>query len=284
MSVRDMCTGDAATVPAELRGYRMWRVRSGCLTATNAFNGEWMSAELTAECRVGAGSGREPSHPAPNERCGCGIYAWYRPDETRIHRGDVFGVVAASGRALLGDYGFRAERARVVALVVPRVHVHPREHLTDSMRYALGHDDHRLERWCARYDVKVFQTREALVEAFPPDDVRELLGREIPPDLPVPSIVGLIPVPSMAAQMTEFQKAMQHLAATTQADANQLARAFTDLIAATRRRAPRRPFLSPAIDAAAPTTRAAMMAALEAKRTGERGPEKRRRGRARLSL
>ena len=59
-------------------------------------------------------------HRSPAPWCECGIYGWYQPNDTAmLDPGPfgVFGVIQASGLVLMGDSGFRAERAEIVAVV-----------------------------------------------------------------------------------------------------------------------------------------------------------------------
>jgi hypothetical protein len=63
---------------------------------------------------------REP-HASPHPDCQCGIYAYDRPG-TRSYYGEVWwceGVIAAWGRLVVHETGWRAEHARVEALAVP---------------------------------------------------------------------------------------------------------------------------------------------------------------------
>lgn len=147
-----MCTGDQALVPGGLRGYRTWtwEPTRGPLRSRGY---PWIGAQLRAVCDIGG------EHDAPYQQCACGIYGWYRADDSRLIPGVVFGAVEASGRVLLGDYGFRAEHARVTGLVT-------------TWR--------PLVEWCDAHDVRVFRSRRELVAALPPDDVTELLGHPIP--------------------------------------------------------------------------------------------------------
>jgi hypothetical protein len=94
-------------------------------------------------------------HKAPFVGCRCGIYAWYQPDDTGILHAGVFGAVEASGVILLGDRGFRAERARVVAIV------------TRSRRVGTA---------CADAGIAVYRHRRDLLRDHPPHDVGSLLA------------------------------------------------------------------------------------------------------------
>lgn len=147
-----MCSGDPTLVPGGLRGYRTWtwEPTRGPLRSRGY---PWTGGELRALCDIGG------EHDAPFVGCACGVYGWYRPDDSRLIPGVVFGAVEASGRVLLGDYGFRAERVRVCALVTSWP---------------------PLVEWCEQHGIAVFRTRDALVAEFPPDDVDELIGHPVP--------------------------------------------------------------------------------------------------------
>jgi hypothetical protein len=167
--------GDAgrSLVPGALRGYRTWRpvrrkveLSYGMLPLSSlSRRGVVWPTQLEAVCTppdVGSksfgGSILPGNHPAPFDGCECGIYAWYDPRDTRILHARVFGVVEASGLVLLGDRGFRAQRARVTAVV------------TRSRRVAAA---------CGDAGVEVFRSRRQLIRAYPPEDVSALIG---PPD------------------------------------------------------------------------------------------------------
>jgi hypothetical protein len=161
---------DRSLVPGALRGYRTWRpvrrrveLRPGMLPISSlSRRGVVWPTQLEAHCTppdVGSkafgGSVMPGDHPAPFNGCECGIYAWYDPRDTRILHARVFGVVEASGLVLLGDRGFRAQKARVAAVV------------TRSRRVAAA---------CTEAGVEVFRSRRQLVKAYPPEDVSALIG------------------------------------------------------------------------------------------------------------
>lgn len=160
-----------AMVAGMLRGYRTWRLagrtdpRGGLpLTAVTRRDVRWQP-EMRATCvRPADGAPIMPEQPpggghvAPAGGCECGLYGWYQPDDTAILAGNVFGVIEASGVVILGERGFRAERARVRAVATRRRRVAAR---------------------CEAAGVEVYRSRRALVRAYPPDDVRELLGEPV---------------------------------------------------------------------------------------------------------
>lgn len=67
-----------------------------------------------------------PPHRAPEPHCGCGFYAYW--DTAAEHRTTptfakdgvpICGVIEGWGRTLIGDRGFRCQKARIVALAYP---------------------------------------------------------------------------------------------------------------------------------------------------------------------
>jgi hypothetical protein len=96
-------------------------------------------------------------HESPAAWCQCGIYAWYEPyDAAMLDAGvfGVFGVIQASGLVLVGDRGFRAQRATIVAVVSRRRHV---------------------VEACEAEGIKVYRRRKDLLRDYPPDDVSSLI-------------------------------------------------------------------------------------------------------------
>jgi hypothetical protein len=67
----------------------------------------------------------------------------------------VFGAIEASGLVLMGEQGFRAERARIIAVV------------TRNRRVAGA---------CSEAGIAVYRRRRHLVRDYPPEDVSSLLG------------------------------------------------------------------------------------------------------------
>lgn len=258
MNLHSMCSGEpAALVPGGLRGYRMWNVRGALLTAIS-HSVDWTVPDLTATCQrqtdfrfyfdKRTGKDARPPHVVPSETCTCGIYGWYRPDDVRLHQGEVFGAVEATGLTLLGDFGFRTEKARIVALAT---------------------DYEPLQHYWTHRGVPVFDTREALLREFPQQDVRELIGHDIP-DTPVEdqwqvNLSGLTAQFTLSARqyqqiLDEFRRAGLAMSTFTHHYYPKVAAAKDDLPEGPKERA------------------------LALRRQGTRGPEKRRRGRARLEL
>ena len=115
-------------------------------------------------------SRRAPHDPAdvPNADCSCGIYARHQPASGT--NGQVAGVIEAWGKIEVGTNGFRAQRARLIALANPmKVRLYgqdPERVLTDDQAKALGD----------LYRVPVLPDTADLVATYPPGDVSALLG------------------------------------------------------------------------------------------------------------
>jgi len=101
------------------------------------------------------------SHRSPSRGCECGIHAWYVPGDTSVLHAGVFGAVEASGLVLMGDRGYRAQRARISAVVTR---------------------NRRLAAACTAAGVTVYARRHDLLRDYPPDGVSELLGANSTPE------------------------------------------------------------------------------------------------------
>jgi hypothetical protein len=115
-------------------GYRAWRYRIEPqrlypLTSVPAWaiwnpshrtGRTWKGASsdwVTASCRT---HGREPMHVAPAEGCSCGFYAFRElasSVRTSLSSDVVLGRVELAGKVIEHDWGFRAQRARIVELI-----------------------------------------------------------------------------------------------------------------------------------------------------------------------
>jgi hypothetical protein len=150
-----MCSGDATVVPGALRGYRTWRIDPSGQLASYALPYVWRMSEQRAACfRPGYHCAQ-----APADTCMCGFYGWYSPHDTRLMAGDVLGAIEVRGRVLLGTHGFRAERARVLGLVLPA-----------------GPKADLLRVLCREQLVPTYASVDELVEHLPADDVSQLVG------------------------------------------------------------------------------------------------------------
>jgi hypothetical protein len=163
--------GGRPFVAGTLRGYRTWHpltrwahVPDGALPLAAVAQREvvWRPS-LTARCipprfaGVGQPATVEGHHNAPWSGCTCGIYAWYDPVDAGIFSARVFGAVQASGLILMGDRGFRAERARITAIVTR---------------------NRRIAATCADAGIEVYRRRRDLLREHPPEDLTSLLGEQ----------------------------------------------------------------------------------------------------------
>lgn len=158
--------GEPALVPGELRGYRQFHLRSdGLYPLVHASTGPWQGGLHEARCATGAG------HPSPASDCRCGLYAWYLPGSATVALGPASAVVAARGRCILGDRGFRAAGARIEAVTLPAaVRWNPRAAARARRMLAEAYPRTR-----------VYASARRMLKDHPPQDVAGL-GIVPPPD------------------------------------------------------------------------------------------------------
>lgn len=116
-------TGDVPLLPAEVIGYRVWRMGSdGELRSYVSVHPDagtvWTPGDVTARCREG--------HEAPGLGCSCGLHAAYEPPDPcrdggfgRNHA--VYGAIACWGAIDATSADFRAQHARIVCLAFWRM-------------------------------------------------------------------------------------------------------------------------------------------------------------------
>lgn len=130
-----------------VRGVRAWRVSyQGLLRPLHVTADPWEPGENHAQCMAGLAARLYPEmrrpgeHETPDENCKCGFYAYHEdrgipPVDiayAMMERSIIAGVIEGYGRTLIGERGFRCEKARIVKLtpwdghtspeVVERVH------------------------------------------------------------------------------------------------------------------------------------------------------------------
>lgn len=156
----------SALVVGELRGFRQFDLRDdGLYPRVHFGTGPWHGRSQRAWCLV------TPEHQAPMSGCTCGLYAWYLPGSATVALGPASAVVAASGRCILGDRGFRAAAARIEAVALPGYLMwQPRAHA-------------RVRRMLAQSypNTRVYATTRRMIRDHPPQDVSGL-GITPPPD------------------------------------------------------------------------------------------------------
>ena len=148
-----------ALVAGELRGYRQFYLRAdGLYPLVHWRGGPWDGWLERARCWAGV------EHPAPAADCRCGLYAWYLPGSATVWLGPAEAVIAARGRCVLGDRGFRAAGARIDAVALPAA--------TRWRPLAAA----RARRMLAeRYPLtRVYGSRRRMLKDHPPHDVRAL--------------------------------------------------------------------------------------------------------------
>ena len=158
---------DVALVPGELRGYRQFELRTdGLYPLVHTRSGPWNGRLERARCATGA------DHPPPAPDCHCGLYAWYLPGSATVAIGPANAVVAARGRCVLGDRGFRAAEARIEAVALPA-----------AVRWSPPASS-RIRRMLAQKypHTRVYGSARQMLKDHPPHDVRPL--GICPPDDP----------------------------------------------------------------------------------------------------
>lgn len=83
---------------------------------------DWQPGVNTAICKALSVSNRHARELVPYEPCGCGFWAYWELQSHSMGAGagklPVCGVIEGFGQVLIGERGFRAARARIVALHV----------------------------------------------------------------------------------------------------------------------------------------------------------------------
>ncbi len=122
MTNQERYGSDEILVPGTIRGFRGWKLaRSMCLHSIGV-NHEWLENSKTALCITWNGPVSHPVYEVPHEKCSCGIYACHSPDDFLTTSGYVcddsciLGVIEAKGKIRVGNIGFRAQQANIVAL------------------------------------------------------------------------------------------------------------------------------------------------------------------------
>jgi hypothetical protein len=150
---------EVALVPGELRGYRQFELRAdGLYPLVQSGSGPWQGRIERARCAFGR------DHSPPGADCRCGLYGWYLPGSAMVAYGPASAVIAARGRCVLGDRGFRAAEARIEAVALPvAVRWNPRA--ASRVRRMLT----------TRYPgIRVYRSMRQMVRDHPPHDVRGL--------------------------------------------------------------------------------------------------------------
>ena len=146
---------DAEFVAGAAYGYRWWSVKAPPLWLNPFSEGSswnpgplhsardiWQPGVNIARCIPYGGLPLHPDSEIPHEQCGCGFWAYWKIQEHGLGGSQdlkIVGVIEGSGQVLNGPVGFRAAKARIVALHVPVV-IEP--DLPDSDPYGSRYDSH----------------------------------------------------------------------------------------------------------------------------------------------
>jgi hypothetical protein len=181
------CSGEPLLVPGALRGYRTWETMarhpdSQSAIGLYALTGPAWEVETEAFCRkldvvcnckpCTENALQRQDHPSPDGRCTCGIYGYYSPEFITHNEFPIivgfFGVIEASGKVLLGTKGFRAQRARIVAVA-------PWASPTEGNILFQADLDRTAKRIKEDTNIAVFPTFDNLLDAYPPEDFESLI-------------------------------------------------------------------------------------------------------------
>ena len=187
-------------VAGTLLGFRRFRVdEQGRLLPLHVGNRPWSVATTAAECAA------HPAHRPPVEACSCGLHAWHHAEDA-LSRSDgvsVAAAVRAHGRIVLGEHGFRAERAEVVAVHLP-------VRWTSRRRAAVAR---RLRR--AQPHVEVFTSGRTFRRRFPAERLDALGVRARPTRharlsaaVHLPWMLGVVGLYSLTAWPVEWTRAV----------------------------------------------------------------------------
>lgn len=151
-----------------VRGYRQWRWYENKLISMR--DTQWSKGLQVSECKKYS-EAQEDTHDSPQSDCTCGFYAHYLPLESYAYYNNrVYGVIEASGRILMGTKGFRAEKARIVALAGLGEH----DEWFGVTKPAIPEEVRGLVDFCTSIGVPYFPTVEKMVHEFPQVDLSSL--------------------------------------------------------------------------------------------------------------
>lgn len=124
----------------------------------------------------------EAKHEILDPSCTCGFWAYWTLEHAEI--GDstnIVGVIEAYGKVTIGEYGFRAEKAKILAIA-------PVVDQAGNVDPGLAE---AVEMVQAQYpEVAVFPTVRDMLAEFPPDDAPELPPEPEPPAVGSTWVIG----------------------------------------------------------------------------------------------
>ena len=156
--------------PGMLRGYRNFRfdqdfLQLRAMTSEYEFKfnteEEWWQAQCNPKGHKRPAS-MDYTHVSPDVNCTCGFYVNYFPNESFYTHSVSFytdvcvrGVVETSGKLILAERGFRAQKMKLIALSVPQ-------------STFLG--ELKVPR------CEIFTNNQEMYEAYPQEDLTDLIG------------------------------------------------------------------------------------------------------------
>lgn len=162
-------------MPGVVRGIRSWSINStGELTGRSIIV-PWAPGENVARCnafipfftrptKLGVLGALGHNHRAPDPMCDCGYHAYFG-DALRQATGPYIGIIEAYGKTLIASEGFRAEKAKILALASD-ADVFPALYLVPSLvrqNYP---------------DVAFFNDVEKMKLEFPPNKASDFIRKE----------------------------------------------------------------------------------------------------------
>jgi hypothetical protein len=103
-----------------VKGVRAWDVdKLGRLRAVYKTDAIWKPGENVAKCRYNHKETDKYTR-YPMTDCACGFYAFYKDNNEYASKHRISGVIEGYGQTVIGTKGFRAEKAKIVALHIPR--------------------------------------------------------------------------------------------------------------------------------------------------------------------
>jgi hypothetical protein len=203
----DFSNTDVPLYPGRLVGLRSFKVDEiGQLTGVSYYNRAWVNGENDAKCGVwdetffaemkrvslwpNTSKAWIPSdHQVAAKWCTCGFYAYFAQEHNVFHEpNQIEGIIEAWGKVTIGLKGFRASKARIVALVIPYKSA-PMTWIAKLRHHILCKAPWYAHAWSNPYsrlcslpnlpchykkvisgypDARIFQTVEDAIEAFPP--------------------------------------------------------------------------------------------------------------------
>lgn len=101
----------------EIYGYRQFHADGTKLRGVTMRRNVFRAGVNEARCALVSSFRR--NHQPPEDTCKCGIYGFYSADEN-VYEDSATGpggIIAAWGKVITGDLGFRAEQAELIALI-----------------------------------------------------------------------------------------------------------------------------------------------------------------------